>query len=503
MQDHFSFLQYGIFLLYILASVGVGLWFARGRQTMEDYYLAERSAPAWASAISIISSDISAVSYLGCAAIVFTGDLQMLAATLGLPLGALFVSLVFIPVLARHQVYTVYEYLGHRFGRGVRNLASVLFLLMRGSHLAVALYAASLVLAEILGLPRWTGLVVLGGITTLYTMLGGMRAVLWTDVIQFFVLVGGVLAVLAGVGAAFHWDFAAIWRTASGSFPAGAPWLAGKPDVPTHTRFVDFTPSLVTMNFWSLLISGFFQAVGSYGSDQVLVQRYLAAGSQRKMTLSLLSGSLLTMPVNALLFAVGGFLVAYYAHFLGRPDHAWIAGLTDPNRVMPHFIMHGLPGILSALVMAGLFAGTMASFSAGLNSLSTATYVDFIQPRRAGRKDGVALAKAVTGLWGLAIVLGATLLGGDEGIFAILARVMGPFAGPLLGMFLLGLWSRHARSVDVVAGAVLGIVATVAVGRFTPVHWLWYYVVGTVVGVVAGYLLSLRHAAADRSSSRE
>lgn len=493
MPAHLTLLQYGIFFLYIVASVSVGLWFARGRQTMENYYLAERSVPTWASAVSIVSSDISAVSYLGCAAIVFSGDLQLLGASLGLPLGALFVARVFIPVLAAQRVFTVYAYLEHRFGRGVRNLASVLFLLMRGSHLAVALHAASLVLTEILGLPRWTGLVVLGGLTTLYTMLGGMRAVLWTDVIQFFVLVGGVLAVLVGISAAFHWDLAAIWRAASTSFPSTAPWLAGQPDVATHTRLVNFSPSLVTMNFWALVISGFFQAAGSYGSDQVLVQRYLAAGSQRKMTLSLLSGSLLILPVNLLLFLVGVFLTAYYARFLGQPDHAWVGQLTDANRVMTHFITHGLPGVLAALVMAGLFASTMSSFSAGLNSLSTASYVDFIQPRRNHRPESVVLAKAVTGFWGLAIVLAALFMASGEGIFVILAKVMGPFAGPLLGMFVLGFWSRRARSVDVVAGALLGVVATVAVSQLTAVHWLWYYVVGTVVGIAAGYLLSLRH----------
>lgn len=491
MQANFSLLQYGIFLVYILATISVGLWFARGQKTMEEYYLAERSAPWWASAISIISSDITAVSYLGCAAVVFTGDLQLLAGTLALPLGALFVSLVFIPVLAARKVFTVYEYLEHRFDRKVRSIASALFLLMRGSHLAVALYAASFVLSEVLGFPLWLGLLVLGGLTTLYTMLGGMKAVLWTDVVQFFVLLGGLVAVLVGVSLAFHWDLREIWRTASTSMPAGAPWLAGKADSLSHTRLFDFSLSAHGMNFWAILISGFFQAVGSYGSDQVLVQRYLAAGSRRRMAASLIGGSLLTMPVNALLFGVGVFLTAYYARFLNQPGFAWVGGLDDANRVMTHFITHGLPGFLAALVMAGLFAGTMSSFSAGLNSLSTATYVDFIRRfRRQDDRHEVAVAKLVTGLWGLVIILAAILLGGGDVIFAILAKVMGPFAGPLLGMFLLGLWSKRARSMDVIAGTVLGVIATVAVTQFTSIHWLWYYVVGTVVAFAAGCLFS-------------
>ena len=494
MQANFTLFHYSILVLYVLASVTVGLWFVRGQTSVEGYYLAERSAPWWVVAISIVSSDTSAISFLGCAAVVFTGDLQLFTSTLSLPLAALFTSLVFVPVLARHKVFTVYEYLERRFNLSVRTVASALFLLMRGTHLAVALFAASLVLAQVMGFPLWMSLLILGGLTTLYTMLGGMKAVLWTDVIQFFVLIGGLIAVLVGVALAFDWNLAAIWKLASHPAPAGAPWLNGQPDSPSHTRWFDFHLGFYELNFWAILISGFFQSVGSYGSDQVLVQRYLAAGSRRQMVVSLIGGSLLTMPMNLLMFISGVFLIAYYGHFLGDPGHAWVAGLTDPNRVMAHYITHGLPGTLGAIVIAALFAATMSSFSAGLNSLSTATYVDFIV--RFGKKQkterqGVFGAKIVTGLWGVAIMLGAILIGGKDTIFAILAKVMGPFAGPLLGIFLLGILSPRSNSRGVIAGAVIGAATTLYVTYCTGIHWLWYYIVGTVAGMIAGYILSL------------
>ena len=211
MQASFSLFQYTILILYVVISLVVGLWFARSQKSVEGYFLAERSAPWWAVAISIISSDTTAISYLGCAAIVFTGDLQLALGTLVYPFAALFVALVFIPYLARKNVYTVYEFLEYRFNPHVRTVASGLFLLTRGTHLSVALYAATLVLSQVMGLPLGVSLLILGGLTTLYTVLGGMKAVLWTDVIQFFVLVLGLFAVLAGVAAAFHWDFARIW----------------------------------------------------------------------------------------------------------------------------------------------------------------------------------------------------------------------------------------------------------------------------------------------------
>jgi SSS family transporter len=492
-QANFTGLEYAILIGYVLLSVAVGLWFARSQKNVEEYYLAERNAPSWAVAISIISSDITAVSYMGCAALVFTGDLQLLVGNIAVPFAALFVAMVFVPHLARLKVFTIYEYLEHRFNVQIRIIASALFMLTRSSHLSVALYAAALALGQVLGVPIWVGLLILGGLTTLYTVFGGMKAVLWTDVIQFFVLMGGVIAVLIGVAAAFHWDLGLIWRIASNPPGTPVPWLKEGADVQSHTRLVSMNTSFIQMNFWAISISTFLSVVGSYGSDQVLVQRYLAAGSRKKMVASLLGGGLLTLPVTVLLFGTGVFLVAYYHQFLNSAEHPWVRGLTDPNQVMAHYLVHGLTGIMGAIVIAGLFAGTMSSFSAGLNSLSTATYVDFIT-RLLGRKQdevtGVHSAKLITCAWGIIIILGSRLIGGSDTILAILAKVMSPFAGPLLGMFLLGLFSRRANTFGVISGTIIGAGATVYVTYWTPIHWLWYFVVGSMGCLVAGYLLS-------------
>lgn len=493
MRTNFSLFQHSILILYVLVSVLVGLWFARGQNTVEGYYLAERSAPWWAVAISVYGANTTAISYLGAASLVFTGDLQLLLGSLIVPFSALFVSLVFIPFLARQNVFTVYEHLEHRFNIQVRTMGSALFALMRGSHLSVALYAAALVLTQVVGIPIWGGLLILGGLTTLYTVLGGMKAVLWTDVIQFFVLIGGLIAVLVGVAMSFHWELAYLWHIASSPAPANAPWLNGKVDTARHTRLFDFGTSFYQLNFWAVMIGTFFECVGSYGSDQVLVQRYLAAGSQKKMGASLIAGSIITIPGNLLLFGTGVFLVAYYSHFLNTTDHQWIGRLTDPNRVMIDFISYGLPGTLGAIVIAGLFAGTMSSFSAGLNSLSTTTYVDFLTQLRRNKKDekqNVHHAKLITCIWGVIVMLGAILVKGRDTLAAILATVMSPFAGPLLGMFLLGMLSKRATPFGAIAGAIVGALATVFVTYCTKIHWRWYFVVGSIGGVLSGYLLS-------------
>lgn len=497
MQAQFTAFQNVALVIYVLANVAVGLWFARGQKDVASYYLAERSAPWWAAAISIISSDVTAVSYLGTAAFMLTGDLQLLVGCVAIPISALFVSLVFVPYLADQKVFTAYEYLERRFSVPVRLLASGLFLLMRASHLAVALYVAGLVVSQVFGIPLAAGLFALGGLTAIYTMFGGMKAVLWTDVIQFFVMVGGLVAVLVGVASAFDWDLGTIWQAASHSSPVGLPWLGGAVDTVVHTQIFEFGFGLDRISFWSVMLWTFFVNVGSYGSDQVLVQRYLSAGSRREMVASLMGGSLISIPLNLLMFATGVFIVAYYTHFVSVAGHDWVATLEDPNQVMTHFIIHGLPGFMGAIVIAGLFAGTMSSLSAGLNSLSTATYIDFIRRFRSTPFEGargVSAAKLVTCLWGVVIIVAAILLGGSETIFEILAKVMSPFAGPLLGMFLVGMLSRRANSFGVLCGTVAGALVTLYVTYFTRINWMWYFITGCSVGFVAGCVLSYLRA---------
>jgi SSS family transporter len=502
MKAGFSALDYSILVFYVLGSVTLGLWFARKQNSVEGYYLAERSAPWWAVAISLISSDLTAISYMGCAALVFTSDLQISLGALMMPAAALFVAYIFVPFMARLRLFTVYEYLEHRFNVGVRTVASVLFMLTRSSHLSVALYAASLALSEMVGLNVWFSLLIMGGLTTLYTVFGGMKAVLWTDVAQFFVLMGGLVAVLVGVAMAFHWDVGMIWRIASNPPNIHAPWLAhGASNAVSHTRFFNFGTSFFQMTFWIIMIYGFLAVIGSYGSDQVLVQRYLAAGSKAQMAKSLVAGGLITLPMNILMYSSGIFLVAYYNHFLNVPGHEWVSGLTDPNRVMPHFVSHGIPGVLGAIVIAGLFAGTMASLSAGLNSLSTVSYIDvwkrFGKGKAESAKKGVARAKLITLGWGIVIVFGAKLVGGQDTILAILNKVMSPFAGPLLGMFLLGMLSKRANTFGVIAGVIFGAGATIFVTYVLKIHWLWYFVVGSMGTLVSGYIFSLLAPAPD------
>ena len=387
MSLHFSSVDVAILVGYILLTLYIGLRHIKKQKSLEDYFLAERNIPWWAAGISIVAADTSAVSYMGQPAYVYQKDLQLLVGMLiTLPLVWITVAVWFIPFLARLHLYTIYQYLEKRFGVVARSAASGLFLLMRSGHLALAVYIQALALAPITGMDVSVAVIICGAVVTLYTVLGGMRAVIWTDVTQFFVTTGGLLVVLGAVLWEFGGNAAEIWRICAEN---------------GHTRLVnmDYSP-LVQTTFWWLIIGQGLNFLGAYSTDQVLVQRYLATKSRRDMVKAIVINGLISLPLTICLFAVGLGLTAYY---ILHPELA--ATLEIKDQLLLHFVRYELPG-LAGLVTAALLAATMSCVSAGINSLSTATTIDFIQRFRHNStfaEADVSTAKWISFVWGVLI----------------------------------------------------------------------------------------------------
>jgi SSS family transporter len=489
MTDNFGASGYLVLAVYIISTVLLGLSFTRKQQSLAGYFLAERSAPWWAVGISVFACDLSAISFMGAPAWTFHNDLRYAMTLFILPIVAVIVACLFIPFLARLKVFTIYEYLEYRFDLKSRLFASGVFLLQRALHIAIAIYAISLVLQQIAGWPAWACVTVVGGLTTLYTVFGGMKAVLWTDVMQFFVLVGSIVVMVGMVLWSFHGDAVHIWRVAAS---------AG------HTRMFTFSANCfdpqfwMEMTFWGICLGMLISQIGAFGSDQVLVQRYLAAGSARLMAKSLIFSGLLGVPVMIALYLLGlGFFSYYHA-----PENVaqlsslndLIAKTNDPNMVLPHFVRHVLPSSVAGLVFAGLFAATMSVFSSGLNSLSTATCVDFFErlhrSRLNSRKMTLNHARWITLSWGIVITVAAI------GVYCVhmgslletAGAIIGFFSGPLLGMFLLGIFTTRANSFGAIFGAVIGFIS--AVLSWHHVSFIWYAMTGCVPTLFFGYVFS-------------
>ncbi len=489
MIGDFGISGYLVLVVYIVATVLLGLSFTRKQKSLAGYFLAERSAPWWAVGISVLACDLSAISYMGAPSWAYYQDLRYAIGIFLFPLIAVVVAFLFIPFLARLKVFTIYEYLEHRFGLDCRLFASAVFLLQRASHMAIAIYAVSLALQQIIGWPVWACVALVGGLTTLYTVFGGMKAVLWTDVMQFFVLVGGMLVMMGVVLWSFGGDVLTIWQVAA---DAG------------HTQLFTFTCNFLDASFWKeMTVWGIFfgllvTQIGAYGSDQVLVQRYLAAGSGRMMAKSLIFSGILQIPVLATLYLLGlGFFAYYHA-----PENAallssleeLVARTNDPNMVLPHFVRNVLPAGLAGLVFAGLFAATMSVFSSGLNSLSTATCMDFVARLRQLRSNStdmtLAGARWITLVWGVIVTTAAigVYFAHMGSLLETAAAIIGFFSGPLLGMFLLGIFTTRANSWGAIFGTVVGFVSALLLWHH--VSFVWYAVTGCVPTLVFGYALS-------------
>jgi SSS family transporter len=497
---------FAILLSYLAVVMYIGFRSTKKQKSLEDFFLAGRKVPWWAAGVSIITADMSAISYVGAPAWSFQKDLRLAVGLFLFPVFMLVVVYLFIPIMARLRLFTIYEYLEKRFGLPSRLLASLMFILIVAGRLAVVIYTTALILSVIAGLPLALCIWVLAGVTATYTILGGMEAVIWTDVMQFCVLVLGMVLILAVIVYAFGGHVGQIWSLAAQG---------------GHTRMLDtnlFTFSLKTeVTLLALIIGGAVTNVAMYGSDQVIVQRYLTTGSKREMAKAVMFNGIVTLPVMGMLWLAGIGLAAYYA-----VHPALAATLTNPDQVVPHFITNALNPVVGGLIIAGIFAATMSTLSCGLNSLTTASMVDFYLRFRgqaapeessdaSALNSNISIARWFTLGWAVLSTIGAMFVEHLGTIIKAMGTINGFFVGPLLSVFLLGFLTTRANSFGAFAGAIAGtaltaLVATMPVSWLPgvlqpssvfPISWLWYGPAGCLFTMIIGYLLSLARPAPE------
>jgi SSS family transporter len=495
-----------ILLSYLAVVLYIGFKSTKKQKSLDDFFLAGRTVPWWAAGVSIITADMSAISYVGAPAWVFQKDLRLAVGLFLFPVFMLLVVYLFIPIMARLRLFTIYEYLEKRFGLPSRLLASLMFILIVAGRLAVVTYTTALILSVITGLPLTPCIWVLAGVTATYTVLGGMEAVIWTDVMQFCVLVFGMILILAVIVYAFGGHVGQIWS------------LAAKGG---HTKMLDadlFSFNLKTeVTLLALIVGGAVTNVATYGSDQVIVQRYLTTASKREMAKAVMFNGIVTLPVMGMLWLAGIGLAAYY-----EVHPALAATLTAPDQVVPHFITNALNPVVGGLIIAGIFAATMSTLSCGLNSLTTASMVDFYlrfrtqaTPEESAdpsmRAGDISIARWCTLGWAVLSTMGAMFVDHLGTIIKAMGTINGFFVGPLLSVFLLGFLTTRANSFGAFGGAIAGtaltaVVATMPVSWLPgavqpasvfPISWLWYGPAGCVFTMFIGYLLSLARPAPE------
>ena len=476
----FTSIDYAILVAYLLGVTALGSLFTSRQKSSRDFFLAGRTMGWFPMVLSVIATDFSAISFLGAPGYVVAHDLvidlQTLAFFWVLPL-ALY---LFVRFFHRLELISAYEYLEKRFSLPLRAGCSLLFICVRLGWMATALYATSLALAAATALPFWVCVSLIGGLTTVYSTLGGMRAVIWTDVVQFFVFTGAIVVVLVTSIRAVPGGFGAIWRT------AGAEG---------HNRLLNFEGGWEAITTPAVLIGGTFLVLISYGVDQVVVQRYLTARSIDQIKRGMVFQVCVAPLVIASLAAIGLAVFGFYRHFPERLP----VGL-EADQWFPHFIVHELPVGVSGLVIAGLFAATMSSISSGVNSLTAACVIDFYRRfgsgssahepassinRETDRRE-VFVSRVLTLCWG-AVATGLAFVVGQIGVIAIISKTLsGFFGGVLLGVFLLGILLPRANAPGATAGGLIGFATICAVGLATPVNLFWYAPIGCLTTFFVG-----------------
>lgn len=491
-MTHFSWLDYTIFGTYLAASVGVGLLSARGQKSLGDYFLAGRGMGSVMVGMSILAALFSGISYLAGPADVYKNGFAFAYAVLAFFIATPFVTLWMLPKFYQSRYFTAYQFLEERFSLSVRLLASGLFIFRVLLWLAAATYAPALALEKVTGLPLWITILATGVLTTLYTALGGMRAVIWTDVMQLIVLFGGqLLIVLVAVGKV-PGGLAGIWETALAD---------GRMDLSFNFSLSE------RVNFWAVLLAAAFLHLVQMATDQVSVQRYLSAGNLKEAQRSLWIKLWFILPVLVLFYGTGLVLYAFYKVH-GDP---LAAGLIEKeDQILPFFVVTQLPMGLPGLLIAAIYAASMSTISAGLNSLASATIVDFKQRLSAdtGRTQSqqVGQAKWTTVIYGVLVIACAFAVAEMPGnLVESVNTVIGLIGGPLLGLFFLGMFTSRTSTSGALIGCLTGFCSVLLLylyqnGVLTPakpailVSFIWFSLIGCLITTLVGLLTSSRSA---------
>jgi solute:Na+ symporter, SSS family len=544
-------LNWLIVVAYLIYVVTDGLRRAKGTTHIEGYFLANRDLPWWAVGLSVMATQLSAVTMIGTTGQGATDGMRFVQFYFGLPIAMVILGVTLVPFLHGAKVYTAYEYLERRFDAKTRSLTSFLFLVSRGMSCGAIISAPGIVFSAIFGWPLLYSVALIGIPTVIYTMFGGVQAVTWADVKQMVLIVGALLVIVIILVMQLPVSPDAALRV------AGA---AGRVQV------FDFDFDLTKQyTFWSGIIGGTFLMLSYFGTDQSQVQRYLTARSVEEARSSLLMSAYWKIPLQALILLIGVLIFVYYlfqpAPMLFNPSHEQRVRAADPagyaileqryqasfearrnaasaladagagdavgarvfvaadsalqavrgealtmagavtgeqtrdvNYVMPNYVLNHLPLGMAGIFIAAVMAAAMSSIAAELNSLSTATVIDFYQRwfrPQASDAHYLRVSKIATAFWGVFACLIAVQAGALGSLIEVVNRFGSFFYGSILGVFLLAMIPR-ARGIGAFWGLIAGMTAVGLVSFAAPqVAFLWYNVIGAFVVVTVGVVLSM------------
>jgi solute:Na+ symporter, SSS family len=471
---HISPIDFAILALYLAGITLFGARFRRGQKNLRDYFLGGRTSPWWAIACSIVATETSTLTIISTPGIAYGGNLGFLQLVLGYLVARIILCVVLIPQYFQGEFYTAYQLLQNRFGTRMKSAAAAVFLVTRALAEGVRISAVGKVVSVAFGTGERISILIVAVLTLFYTFEGGMRAVIWTDVIQFALYLTGSVAAFFLLLHKIPGGWLSVTQTAAAA--------GGKLSI------FDFSFSLTqSYTFWSGVIGGTFLTMASHGTDQTMVQRLLAARNERDSKTALLASGVIVF-VQFALFLIIGVMLFVYIRNTGSPIPT-----ADPDRIFPEFIVRDMPPGLAGIVLASIFAIAMSNASGSLNSLASSSIMDLGQGGKAeageGTQASLGRSRQMTLAWGIVLCLLGLVRWGPVLVAGL--TIASITYGALLGVFLLGTWNRRANENGALIGFVAGLCVMIGIRLLrVPLAWTWYVLAGTIVTFAVGSLAS-------------
>jgi solute:Na+ symporter, SSS family len=483
-RSHLSPLDLALVVLYLAGITLFGLRFRRSAdRSLRSYFLADRNLPWWAIALSIVAAETSTLTIISVPGLAFAGDFGFLQIAIGYLLGRIVICILFLPRYFRGELLTAYQVIGQRFGRGLHRFTAGIFLVMRAAAEGVRVFAVAIVVGVSIGTGDFASIAILSALTLVYTFEGGMAAVIWTDVVQMILYVVGSVTALV---------------TICHHIPGGWPALLAAASAAHKLTLLHFSWSIAeTYTFQAGVVGGCFLTMASHGTDQLMVQRLLAAKNLRESRIALLSSGVVIFFQFALFLFIGAGLWMYYRSLGSAPG-------VSADRIFPAFIVNQMPIGIAGLMVAAILAAAMSNLSAALNSLASTSVVDFYLPRHPDMPESLRtrLSRLLTVVWAVILFVLAMFSRNGGHVVEIGLSIASVLWGAMLGVFLLGTLSRRATEGGALAGMITGLAVNLvlALQPYLPrlvvaghalqvpkIAWTWWVLIGSLVTCAVGY----------------
>jgi SSS family solute:Na+ symporter len=481
---NFSSLDVIIIIVYLIGVAVFGILKGGRQKTAKDYFLSEKAIPWWAVCFSVVATETSALTFISIPGIAYISNLNFLQIAIGYIIGRIIVSYFLLPKYFEGELLTAYAYLERRFGAKTKNFASSVFMITRVFADGVRLYATAIPIAIIFRgynlfseVPDWQiysiAIILMAAITLVYTYLGGVRAVIWTDVIQMFIYIGGGLLAMIILTGLIPGSFINIISELS---------QKGKLDFLNFYFGRDFFTKPYT--FIASVLGGMFLSMASHGTDQLIVQRLLTTESLKKSQKALITSGVIVFVQFALFLLVGSMLFSFFGGETMKSDE-----------VFPRFIIQFMPAGISGIIIAGLLAAAMSTLSGSISALSSTLVGDIYKPYWGKEKSDSQLlnvSRVVALLWAVVLIVSAFIfMNSDKAVVELGLSIASFTYGGLLGTFLLGVFFARTKQLDAIIGFSAGILGMILIIYFTKIAWTWYTIIGVAFTLLTANIFSL------------